>query len=64
MAERREMEEQRRMEEELRDRAIKDISTKENVIEAHGRHRKHFLHTLDAINTKKVSHFQYTFYFL
>ena len=48
------MEEHRRAEESLRERAMREIAAKENAKDAHERHRKHFLNTLDTLNKEKV----------
>ena len=55
MAEKRMQEETRREEENLKERAMQQIAAKENAKQAHDKHRKHFVNTLDALYKQKVN---------
>ena len=54
MAEKRVRDENRRVEETLKERAMQHTMAKENARDAHDKHRKHFINTLDTINKQKV----------
>ena len=54
LAEKRVRDENRRVEESLKERAMQQTMAKENAREAHDKHRQHFINTLDSINKEKV----------